>query len=145
MKLRWGVLATVPVLATCEPPSSPDRGLPDPGPGLRILTTAAAYDRGASAAVSVANVSADTLNVSECCGKVTVLVDQWDGTHWQAVSSGYCLAMCDMSPMGLPPGDSSVGTFGTPLDPGHYRVRVFAWRPHGGGSGYAMSNRFDVR
>ncbi len=150
MSLRPAALLLALGLVGCSnpphAPPNPDQGMPTPGLGLQVVTTATTFAAGTPVVASVVNVSSDTLWLAQCCGRLSVAVDRWTGSSWERFGSGLCLANCDMVPTPLAPGHTTVGQSNTPLVAGHYRLHVGAQRRGATAMDWAAtSNGFDVQ
>lgn len=143
MRIASAVPLVVCLAVACESPSRP--GLPNPGPGLRLQTTAAYYQAGDTVSFTAVNVSFDTLWVSQCCNRLTVPVDRWDGVTWQQFSSDPCIAVCPQGPLMLAPQAGCTGMVYAALATGQYRLHLGAARRGDTTDWSAASNGFQVR
>jgi hypothetical protein len=137
----------VPLLAclafACGAPSG--LGAPNPGLGLRIETTASYYQAGDTVSFTALNVSFDTLWVSQCCNRITVPIDRWDGLAWRQLTSDPCLAVCPEGPLALAPQASFTSPVFSTFASGQYRLHVGAARRGQDTDWSATSNGFQVR
>ncbi len=136
-KLTWTVPLLVVVAAGCEALSGPA--------AVRIRTSAASYQLGASIVYTAANTGSESVYLASCCGGAIAALDRWDGGSWSNYRSGACLALCPMVPIEVTAGRSYAGTVSL-SDTGVYRVHLgvaTAWGAQPDWS--AVSNAFEVR
>jgi hypothetical protein len=123
-----------------------------PGAGLRVETMQSVYLLPGGPGISfvpvqfqVRNTGSRPVAVRRCGPSISGELQRRQAGAWVTVSSGYCLADQDQSPLLLAPGDEASG--GTYVgEAGEYRIRVSVAEEVGAElSSYAVSPDFVAR